>query len=225
MPQVLRKLFKALGVCVAGFVILAALGVGAFRIVVAELPSYQGQIQAWAEDVLGLGVGFSRLDARWGLRGPELTFYDASVARRDEAGEPIIRAAAVTFGLSPRTLLLERRIAVCRRAYDLLTQQAGLAPEDIIFDPNIFAVATGQRVIAREAAQIAAHIGQCHDVRGLGAPDAHDAGHPIPIGVAAGEGQGREVDSDALFLRWDIMARVALPALDQVPGGRRRGGR
>ncbi len=38
---------------------------------------------------------------------------------------------------------LERRIAVCRRAYDLLTQKAGLPPADIIFDPNIFAVATG----------------------------------------------------------------------------------
>jgi len=38
---------------------------------------------------------------------------------------------------------LERRIAVCRRAYDLLTQKAELAPADIIFDPNIFAVATG----------------------------------------------------------------------------------
>jgi 5-methyltetrahydrofolate--homocysteine methyltransferase len=38
---------------------------------------------------------------------------------------------------------LERRIAVSRRAYELLTQRAGFAPEDIIFDPNIFAVATG----------------------------------------------------------------------------------
>src|SRR6202008_102173 len=38
---------------------------------------------------------------------------------------------------------LERRIEVCRRAYDLLTQQAGFPPEDIVFDPNIFAVATG----------------------------------------------------------------------------------
>ena len=38
---------------------------------------------------------------------------------------------------------LERRIAVCRRSYELLTKKAGLAPEDIIFDPNIFAVATG----------------------------------------------------------------------------------
>jgi 5-methyltetrahydrofolate--homocysteine methyltransferase len=38
---------------------------------------------------------------------------------------------------------LQRRIEVCKRAYDLLTQQAGFPPEDIVFDPNIFAVATG----------------------------------------------------------------------------------
>jgi 5-methyltetrahydrofolate--homocysteine methyltransferase len=38
---------------------------------------------------------------------------------------------------------VERRVAVCERAYRLLTQQAGFPPEDIIFDPNIFAVATG----------------------------------------------------------------------------------
>ena len=44
---------------------------------------------------------------------------------------------------------LERRIAVCRRAYELLTQKAGLAPDDIIFDPNIFAVATGLEEHAR----------------------------------------------------------------------------
>jgi 5-methyltetrahydrofolate--homocysteine methyltransferase len=38
---------------------------------------------------------------------------------------------------------LERRTAICRRAYELLTAKADFAPEDIIFDPNIFAVATG----------------------------------------------------------------------------------
>ncbi|MEW6777514.1 MAG: methionine synthase, partial [Bdellovibrionota bacterium] len=37
----------------------------------------------------------------------------------------------------------ERKVAVCRRAYRLLTEEAGFLPEDIIFDPNIFAVATG----------------------------------------------------------------------------------
>jgi 5-methyltetrahydrofolate--homocysteine methyltransferase len=46
---------------------------------------------------------------------------------------------------------LERRTAVCRRAYDLLLQQADFPPEDIIFDPNIFAVATGLEEHARYA--------------------------------------------------------------------------
>jgi 5-methyltetrahydrofolate--homocysteine methyltransferase len=38
---------------------------------------------------------------------------------------------------------LQRRIDVCARAYRLLTERAGLAPNDIIFDPNILTVATG----------------------------------------------------------------------------------
>jgi 5-methyltetrahydrofolate--homocysteine methyltransferase len=38
---------------------------------------------------------------------------------------------------------VERKVAICGRAYDLLTQQAGFAAEDIIFDPNVLAVATG----------------------------------------------------------------------------------
>ena len=36
----------------------------------------------------------------------------------------------------------ERKVAICGRAYDLLTQQAGFAAEDIVFDPNVLAVAT-----------------------------------------------------------------------------------
>lgn len=38
---------------------------------------------------------------------------------------------------------LQRRVDICQRAYDILTQQVGFHPEDIIFDPNIFAIATG----------------------------------------------------------------------------------
>ncbi|MCX7043179.1 MAG: methionine synthase [Gammaproteobacteria bacterium] len=37
----------------------------------------------------------------------------------------------------------ERKVEICSRAFALLTQKAGFAPEDIIFDPNIFAIATG----------------------------------------------------------------------------------
>ncbi len=38
---------------------------------------------------------------------------------------------------------LERKVAISERAFALLTERLGFAPEDIIFDPNIFAVATG----------------------------------------------------------------------------------
>ncbi|MGV1949684.1 methionine synthase [Agrobacterium vitis] len=37
----------------------------------------------------------------------------------------------------------ERKVAICERAYKILTEDAGFSPEDIIFDPNVFAVATG----------------------------------------------------------------------------------
>jgi 5-methyltetrahydrofolate--homocysteine methyltransferase len=37
----------------------------------------------------------------------------------------------------------ERKVGICARAYKLLTEKAGFPPEDIVFDPNIFAVATG----------------------------------------------------------------------------------
>src|SRR5215204_6197224 len=38
---------------------------------------------------------------------------------------------------------LQRRIAICERAYKILTEEVGFDPQDIIFDPNIFAIATG----------------------------------------------------------------------------------
>jgi 5-methyltetrahydrofolate--homocysteine methyltransferase len=38
---------------------------------------------------------------------------------------------------------VEKRVAICGRAYDLLVDEVGFAPEDIVFDPNVLAVATG----------------------------------------------------------------------------------
>src|SRR5207245_10725544 len=38
---------------------------------------------------------------------------------------------------------LERKVGICERAYKLLIEKAGYHPEDIIFDPNILAIATG----------------------------------------------------------------------------------
>ncbi|MCD6042322.1 MAG: methionine synthase, partial [Burkholderiales bacterium] len=52
-------------------------------------------------------------------------------------------AVVMAFDEQGQADTLERRIAVCRRAYELLTREAAFPPEDIIFDPNIFAIATG----------------------------------------------------------------------------------
>lgn len=38
---------------------------------------------------------------------------------------------------------IERKVEICQKSYDILTGEVGFPPEDIIFDPNIFAVATG----------------------------------------------------------------------------------
>jgi 5-methyltetrahydrofolate--homocysteine methyltransferase len=46
---------------------------------------------------------------------------------------------------------LKRRIEICQRSYDILVSQVGFAPQDIIFDPNIFPVATGMEEHRRNA--------------------------------------------------------------------------
>ncbi|MGQ0384795.1 MAG: methionine synthase [Gammaproteobacteria bacterium] len=52
-------------------------------------------------------------------------------------------AVVMAFDEQGQADTIERKVAICERAYALLTQRAGFAPEDIIFDANIFAVATG----------------------------------------------------------------------------------
>ncbi|WP_075182828.1 methionine synthase [Pantoea sp. 1.19] len=55
-----------------------------------------------------------------------------------------------------------RKIEICRRAYRLLTEDVGFPPEDIIFDPNIFAVATGIEEHNHYAMDF---IGACEDIK------------------------------------------------------------
>lgn len=52
-------------------------------------------------------------------------------------------AVVMAFDEKGQADTLERRITVCSRAYKILTEEIGFNPSDIIFDPNVFAVATG----------------------------------------------------------------------------------
>lgn len=65
---------------------------------------------------------------------------------RGHAKKALMYGAAViimAFDEKGQADTYERKINICRRAYKILTEDIGFPPEDIIFDPNIFAVATG----------------------------------------------------------------------------------
>ncbi|MBR5724437.1 MAG: methionine synthase, partial [Bacteroidales bacterium] len=52
-------------------------------------------------------------------------------------------AVVMAFDEQGQATTFERKVAICRRAFALLTQQAGYAPQDIIFDVNVLSVGTG----------------------------------------------------------------------------------
>lgn len=52
-------------------------------------------------------------------------------------------AVVMAFDEDGQADVAERKFEICKRSYDVLVNEVGFPPEDIIFDPNIFAVATG----------------------------------------------------------------------------------
>ncbi len=70
--------------------------------------------------------------------GEEQFLRQARLARRYGAA-----VVVMAFDEQGQAETLERKVSICSRAYALLTEQAGIAGEDIVFDPNIFAIATG----------------------------------------------------------------------------------
>ena len=70
--------------------------------------------------------------------GEDRFLAQARLARRHGAA-----LVVMAFDEQGQADTLERRVEVCARAYALLRERAGVLPEDIIFDPNIFAIGTG----------------------------------------------------------------------------------
>ncbi|WJR77723.1 methionine synthase [Bradyrhizobium sp. NP1] len=70
--------------------------------------------------------------------GEEKFIHEAKIARRHGAA-----VVVMAFDEKGQADTFARKTAICRRAYDILVDQVGVPPEDIIFDPNIFAIATG----------------------------------------------------------------------------------
>src|SRR6185436_1124961 len=73
------------------------------------------------------------------LKEGEARFREhARLVRRYGAG-----VVVMAFDEEGQATSTERKVAICARAYRILTSEIGFAPEDIIFDPNILTVATG----------------------------------------------------------------------------------
>jgi 5-methyltetrahydrofolate--homocysteine methyltransferase len=70
--------------------------------------------------------------------GEEQFLGQARTIRRYGAG-----VVVMAFDEQGQADTADRKVEICGRAYDLLTREAGFPPEDIVFDPNVLAVATG----------------------------------------------------------------------------------
>jgi 5-methyltetrahydrofolate--homocysteine methyltransferase len=73
------------------------------------------------------------------LKEGEDSFIKQAELCRDYGAAVIIMA----FDEQGQADTIERKVEICKRSYKVLTEQVGFDPADIIFDPNIFAVATG----------------------------------------------------------------------------------
>ena len=107
MKGFLRKLLKISAYSAAAVVILLAIAVGLFRLFLPRLPEYQEEIKTWASNAIGMHVEFSGMDARWGLSGPELEFYDTELVRTDN-NKRAIAADVVSVGISLTNLVFDR---------------------------------------------------------------------------------------------------------------------
>jgi 5-methyltetrahydrofolate--homocysteine methyltransferase len=75
-----------------------------------------------------------------------ISLKEGETSFREQAKKVLYYGAAavvMAFDEKGQADTVERRVSVCQRAYKILTQEIGFDPRDIIFDPNIFAVATG----------------------------------------------------------------------------------
>src|ERR1700758_1020808 len=70
--------------------------------------------------------------------GEEAFRHHANLIRRYGAA-----AVVMAFDEKGQADTFERKTQICKRSYDFLVNEVGFPPEDIIFDPNIFAIATG----------------------------------------------------------------------------------
>ena len=125
----------------------------------------------------------------------------------------------------------ERRIAICERAYRLLVEEVGMSPQDIIFDPNILAVATGIEAhngyaidFIRATEWIRTHLPGAHVSGGVsnlsfafrGNNYLREAMHAVFLYHAIKAGMDMGIVNPATSVRYDDIAPELLEAIEDV---------
>ena len=125
----------------------------------------------------------------------------------------------------------ERRIKICERAYRLLVDEVGLSPQDIIFDPNILAVATGIEAhnnyaidFIRATEWIRTHLPGAHVSGGVsnlsfafrGNNYLREAMHAVFLYHAIKAGMDMGIVNPATSVRYDDIAPELLEAIEDV---------
>jgi 5-methyltetrahydrofolate--homocysteine methyltransferase len=115
----------------------------------------------------------------------------------------------------------DRKVEICTRAYRLLTKEIGFPPEDIIFDPNVFAVATGME---EHAGYAMAYLDACRTVKET-LPHAMVSGGVSNLSFSFRGNTGVREAMHTVFLYHAIRAGMdmgivnagALPVYDDIP--------
>ena len=125
----------------------------------------------------------------------------------------------------------ERRIEVCQRAYRLLTEQVGFPPHDIIFDPNVLAIATGMEEhsnyavdFIRATGWIKQHLPGAHVSGGVsnlsfsfrGNNYIREAMHAVFLYHAIREGMDMGIVNPATSVLYDDIPADTLTCLEDV---------
>ncbi len=153
-----------------------------------------------------------------------ISLKDGEEAFREKAARILRYGAAVVvmaFDEEGQADTRERKFEICDRAYRILTEEVGFSPQDIIFDPNVFAVATG---IPEHDGYGQAFIDAVADIK-ANLPLALTSGGISNLSFSfRGNPQVREA-MHTIFLYYAIRAGLdlgivnagALPVYDEVP--------
>ena len=151
------------------------------------------------------------------LKEGEAAFLaQARLARRHGAA-----VVVMAFDEQGQADTVERKVGISARAFDLLTTQAGFDPEDVVFDPNVFAIATG---IAEHDGYAVAFIEAARQLRER-FPHSHVSGGVSNVSFSFRGNNGVREAIHAVFLYHAIRAGMdmgivnagALPILDDLP--------